>query len=434
MYGLRMATTAVAVAVLVIATAGIGPLAEAAELDSTAPVGSSEGFLEALALVPDTLEARQSMLSYLDQEAVAHSRPGSAKPDSLAGLQALRDAGDPSAAIWLAAFMGVNSGDPDLLRHIGSADTWPEVLGFDLLDIDRQLVFGQPPTDGTVLLGTFDQEAITRAFAQRSYSSTVAGSRTLLCGPGGCDGGLSVDLANLDQGLPFGAALGRSEPLAVSSSDILQSAELETLKAMMASAVGEAASLADDPASRAVADAASPEAMLVQATLLPGGMLGLGPDIYRSFAGSPEEAGALVVELDEMFESMPAADLVAILDGATPTEQVVTVALAYADEADAAAAADILPQRLATLPLLSREGTLADLLTEAGVTSVNGSVMPGGEGASAVARIEIRAPLAGDVPDSDGGGLATSSAVYRALVNLVMRRDVLWLAPVLPLE
>jgi hypothetical protein len=77
---------------------------------------------------------------------------------------------------------------------------------------------------------------------------------------------------------------------------------------------------------------------------------------------------------------------------------------------------------------------LAELLADRGVTSVAGSVQPAGEGTSAVARVEVRAPLASAAPDPATGAPLPSSDLYRLFTDLVMRRDLLWLAPVLPLE
>jgi hypothetical protein len=314
------------------------------------------------------------------------------------------------------------------------AGGWPQVVGFDLLDVDRHLGFGTPPSDGSVLLGAFDPQAIADAFASRGYTASEAGDRTLLCGAAGCDAGMDVDLARADRSLPFGGEIGRSEPLAVSGQEILNSADLATLDAMLAAADDEAGSLADDPAYRALALAGGPAASLIQATFMPGGMLGLGPDIYRLLGGSPEAATELLTRLDATFEPMPAADLVAILDGATDTEQVVTIALAYADEADAAIAADVLLRRFGALPAASYEVPLAELLADRGVTSVAGSVQPAGEGTSTVARVEVRAPLAGAEVDVATGRPEPSSSLYRLFIDLVQRRDLLWLVPVLPLE
>jgi hypothetical protein len=424
----------VSAAILLLVIASLAPVAVAENAKLVARPGSADAFLEALALVPDTPESRGSMLSYLDQRAAVAARPGAAQPGSIEEALALVEAGDPAARLWLAALMGVSSGDVGLLSRMTQAADWPEELGFDLLDVDRHLVFGAPPADGSILLGDFSPAAVADAWAEHGYSSSRAGTRKLLCGAAGCDRGMDMDIASADPGLPFGAEFGRSEPVAVSKHDLLNSADLATLEAMLAAADGEAPSMADDPMYRALALAADPATVLTQATLLPGGMMGLGPDIYATFSESPQAAGALLTELDDLFEPMPGAAAVAILDAATDTEQVVTIALAYADEADAHVAADVLPRRLATLPALSHEVSLTELLAARGVTSVTGTVVPAGEGRAALARVELSAPLASSEPDPSTDRLAPSSDLYRLFTSLVARRDLLWLVPVLPLE
>ena len=399
-----------------------------------ADTGTGDALLEALSRVPDTTAAREVPLSYLDLAALIAARPGAAQPASLAEGLASLEADDPAAHLWMAALMGASSGDMDLLRHLPQAVGWTESLGFDLLDVERNLTFGTMPSDGTVVIGQFDPPAIEDAFAARGYTASRSGDGSLLCGAAGCEEGMAVDLSTADPSLPFGAEIGRSEPLAVSTDGILDSADLATLEAMMAAADGTAASLAEDQAYRALALATDPAVTLTQATFLPGGMLGLGPDIYRLLGLSPAEAADLITQLGDSLEPMPAADVVAIIDGATATEQVVTIALAFADEGDAAVAADVLPRRLQDGLTPTFDAPLSTLLARRGVTSVTGSVVPAGEGTLPVARIEVRAPLAAAEPDPATGAPAQSSDLYRLFADMVMRRDLLWLVPVLPLE
>ena len=419
---------------LIIASVTLGSITILATDMPTDEAGTGGALLEALSRVPLATPAREAPLSYLDQSALVAARPGAAQPGSLAEALTAVEAGDPAARLWLAALMGASSGDMGLLRNLPQATGWPEALGFDLLDVERHLSFGTPPADGSVLLGSFDPGAVVDAFTTRDYTAQGSGAHTLLCGAAGCESGMDVDITTADRSLPFGSEIGRREPLAVSKDAILSSADLPTLESMMAAADGEAASLAEDGAYRALAMAGDPGVTLTQATFLPGGMLGLGPDIYRLLGLSPEEAAALITELGDSLEPMPVADAVAILDGATDTEQVVTIGLAFADEADAAIAADVLPRRLADIPAVTFDASLATLLADHGVTSVTGSIVPAGEGTLPVARIEVRAPLAAATPDPATGALAPSSDVYRLFIDLVMRRDLLWLVPVLPLE
>jgi hypothetical protein len=419
---------------LTIASVTLGSITVLATDMPADEIGTGGALLEALSRVPLATAAREAPLSYLDQAALVAARPGAAQPGSLAEALTAVEAGDPAARLWLAALMGASSGDMGLLRGLPQATGWPEALGFDLLDVERHMSFGTPPAAGSVLLGSFDPGAMADAFATRDYTAQGSGAHTLLCGAAGCASGMDVDITTADRSLPFGSEIGRHEPLAVSKDAILSSADLPTLESMMAAADGEAASLAEDGAYRALALAGDPRVTLTQATFLPGGMLGLGPDIYRLLGFSPEEAAALITELSDSLEPMPVADAVAILDGATDMEQVVTIGLAFADEADAAIAAEVLPRRLRDAQAPTFDAPLATLLADQGVTSVTGSVLPAGAGTLPVARIEVRAPLAAATPDPATGALAPSSDLYRLFVDLVMRRDLLWLVPVLPLE
>jgi hypothetical protein len=421
-------------AILLASLAIAGSPDAAASQESSPSPGASTGFLEALERVPDTAAARGTTISWLDQEALIAARPGAARPASSAHLEALLSSDDPAAQLTIAAVMGASSGDTEIVLGILSASRWPEKLGLDFTQIGQHLTFGLPPADGSVLMGTFDPEAVAGAFVERGYTASDSHGHTLLCGASGCENGTDVDLGSLDPDVPFGGRLGRSEPLAVSTSEILSSADLGTLTAMLEASSGQAVSLADDPAYRAVATAADRDATLVQATLLPGGMLGLDAMVFARFSDSPEEAGELVVALDEAFEEMPAADAIAILDAATPTEQVVTIALAFADQDDAAVAADVLPRRLETLPALSARVPVADLLAAEGLTGITSRLVAPRDGALAAAVVEIRAPLAGPEAAEGSQRPAPSSGLYRRFVGLIGRGDVLWLAPVLPLE
>ena len=427
----RSAVLAIA---LTISSVTLGSTPSFANNTPPADTGTGGALLEALSRVPDSTAAREVPLSYLDQAALTAARPGAAQPVSLAEGLASLEADDPAAHLWMAALMGASSGDMDLLRHMPQAIGWTESLGFDLLDVERNLTFGSPPSDGSVLIGDFDPKAIADAFTARGYTASRADDHTLLCGAAGCEEGMAMDLSTADPSLPFGAQFGRSEPLAVSTDGILESADLATLEAMRAAAAGDAASLADDRAYRALALATDPAVTITQATFLPGGMLGLGPDIYQLLGLSPAEAADMITQLGDSLEPMPAADAVAIIDGATATEQVVTIALAFADEGDAAVAADVLPRRLQDGLAPSFEAPLSTLLDGRGVTSVTGSVVAAGPGTLPVARVEVRAPLAGAEPNPATGAPEPSSSLYRLFIDLVMRRDLLWLVPVLPLE
>jgi hypothetical protein len=394
--------------------------------------GTGPGLLDALSRVPDTREVRAQPLSYVDYRAVEAARPGAARPASFMGLETLRASGDRSADVWSAAMMGVSSGSGDLTRNLYLAGEWPRRLGFDFLEVDRELAFGAPPGEGLVLLGDFDPEAIARAFAARGFEPADLGTRTIWCGPDGCDAGLAMDPADRHPGDPFGGDLGRKQPLAVSPSDLLGSTSIATVRAMVAAGDGDVPSLATDPSYRAVVEAVPRGTTLIQATFVPAATI--QADMPRVFgAGSVEQVEAVLSELAASFEPIPPYGLLGITDGATEDEQVVTLALVYGGEADAAVAAEVIPRRLAAMLSLRTARALSDELRDRGVTSVHGTVVAAVEGTRAVAAITLRAPLATDDPDPDTGRFMPSSMLYRLFGDMLRSRDTLWLAPALPI-
>ena len=149
-------------------------------------------------------------------------------------------------------------------------------------------------------------------------------------------------------------------------------------------------------------------------------------------SGSPEAAKALLAELASTFVPIPPYELVAIVDGATATEQVVSIALVYDRAEDAAVAADVIPRRLDTMESLALRQPLSEVLASRSVSSVTSRVVTSSVGDRATALIELRAPLASDQPDPDSGRLTPSSLVDRMIMDMVLRRDALWLAPMLP--
>ena len=280
------------------------------------------------------------------------------------------------------------------------------------------------------LLGRFDPEAIARAFAARDFSATEVGRRTLLCGPGGCDSGLQFDLERRDPDNPFGGQLGRLEPLAVSTSDVLSSASGDTLRAMLAAVDGTVPSLASDPAYRAAAEALAAEAPVTQATFVPSVLV--GADVVGMLLEGVEEAMARLEAIAATFEPIAPPELVAFGDAATSSEQIATIALVYRDAEDARRAAEVIPERLETMESVRDRRPIRDLLDERGVGRVQGQVRTSADGSRSVAVIALRAPLPIGEPDPGTGMLTASSPVYRLLVNMLTSRDTLWLAPQLP--
>ncbi|CAN5630186.1 hypothetical protein BH23CHL8_BH23CHL8_05870 [soil metagenome] len=415
---------------LTLTAASAGPAWAQQQGADGAAHGTGEALLQVLSRVPASAEVLAAPLSYVDYRALETARPGAATPASFAELMALLEADDASGNAWFAAAQGISSGPSALLRELFSEGAlWPDSVGLDFFDIDRAAQFGSPPATGVVLLGAFQPEAIAAAYEGRGYTGTTVGERTLWCSEAGCDTGLQVDLARRDPSVPFGGRLGRREPLAVSAQDVLSSADLATLEGMLAAASGEAPAVADHPAYRALALAPRSDVAVIQATLLSGDQVAPAPDLIGLLDASPEDAAALLAELTNTLEPLPVAEAIGIFDGATATEQVVTIALAFAAEPDAALAADSVIQRLGAARSLVSDVSMSELLAERGVTAIDGWTLPATEGVLGVAVIELRAPLAAEGPDPGSGSMTPSSRLYRLFVDMIYRRDVLWLAP-----
>lgn len=416
---------------LALAAALVLALATATSAASADPPPVAANLLQALSRVPDRLAGQEAWIGYVDYRAVEVARPGAARPSSLAELFDSRDADDPAADLWMAATLGVLSGQGDLLRYLfQSGARWPAQVGFDFFDVDRELTFGTPPSDGLVLLGRFDPAAVGRAHEARGYVGETRTDHVVWCSADGCEAGLRVNLADVERGIPFGGDLGRHEPVAVSEGDILSSADSATLDAMLAAAAGEVPALAERPALEGFLTALDPNGWLIQATLVGPSVVIFDPALLLT-EGDPGDAQARMRELEASLWPLPPWELLMLADQATAREQVVRVLLDYASAADAQVAAEVVPSRLRTLEGIAGRSQLWEALRSAGVTDVSGSVVPGA-GERAVAVIELRAPLAADSPDLETGRFETSSRVYGVLIRSLMMRDTLWLMPVAP--
>ncbi len=393
--------------------------------------------LEMLAFVPLNVETLDTLVSYVDYRAVEQARPGAAQPASHAEWKALNDARDESLGLWMAASFGISSGSGEIIQAgVRFGDEWQDLLGMDFFDIDRELYFGDPPADVVVLQGEFDAQSIIEAFTARDFTADSLSDFTLLCGNEDCDG-LQMDFNNTNPANPFGGRLGRPEPLLISDTFIINANGGEALELIYGIQTGEASSLATHPNYLATVNALPKDGLLQpdtgilrQAYWIPATEFLFDPAALLGASSTPEQARAALAELSEGFDSIPQFQLVMIADTAADTKQIVIVALVYDTEADAQIAADIIPTRLDNTESLAMRVPFNELLKSRNVESVDGRVQVDEETGKALALITFRAPLAtneeGDV------GFMSSSLVYRLFIDMIFRRDYLWLLPSLP--
>src|SRR5690606_9473354 len=86
---------------------------------------------------------------------------------------------------WIAMSFGI-SGGMRMDYVMASLEEMPDVVGFSFLDIDRSLVFGNPPGMGTVLAGAFDPDRIGAAYTAAEYEVHDIDGVTVYCSPAGC--------------------------------------------------------------------------------------------------------------------------------------------------------------------------------------------------------------------------------------------------------
>ncbi len=372
-----------------------------------------------LALVPDVPELRLTLVSYADYRAMEAVR-GIDTPtaEDFTNLSEL-------SAQWFAASMGLSGGIPlhYLLLYL---EHMPSMVGFGFFDIDRALIFGNPPAMGTVLEGSFDRDSIAAAYSTRNFTENMIEGITVWCGPAGCDSGTRVDPAGRELGNPFGGDLGRKEPLAVFSETLLaNSAVLGVVEAMIASAQGEQRSLADSLDYGSIAEALHAAGTVAQvqfvnpleftdSTVIMQFQNGQGDAVYR--------------EIISDYGPLPPFALAALADVGTEDSQIAIIALAYANPEAAQHGAEEVAARLSTFVSPRAQRPFSDYLDDLdaviGVPYVYESETTGW----AVAIVPVHYPLPSNEPSEDTPRYAASSLIYRQFVNELYARGLYFLA------
>lgn len=349
-------------------------------------------------------------ISYVDYRALEQARPGVPSPESWEALN-----NDANFQLWVANMARVTSGWPYLNQYFRDAANMPEVMGFDLFDIDRTFAFGSPPGAGFIFDGDFDAEAIAAAHNAREYTQSEVEGVTLWCGPVGCDDGTKVDPVNRNLANIFGGDLGRQQPFALVPGHILQSGDLATLNSMIDTHVGKSDSLLDLNEYRAIAEAITEPQdetldLLVQVQfLLPSNLTGdpLGPDL---------------TPILENYGTLPAYSLAGVVDRQEGEFQVAMLAVAYLTEEDATQAAEELTNRLASFPINVEQPNTLLIEDESISASIDEARVYYSEAADRwVAIAAIRYPLPAETADSDRP--APSGVVYRLWFRAYVTRS-----------
>ena len=339
--------------------------------------------LEMLGFVPLEIMAETSFfdLSYVDYRAF-ETALGIFRP---AGT----DLTTVAAGNWIQHSFRL-AARPEFIQYVFSQpDEMLEAVGFTVFDIDRALMFGQPPGNGIVLAGEpdrlTDMDTLNRKFMERELKAReVDGGFTLWQHPD--RDGLAIDLENRNPAYPFGGHLGRAEPVAMRPGYLLNSAAIDTVQAMIAADTAQTASLADVPEFVALVGAITQDGPLIQAHFFSPADVGFIPGDPMAVIMGQDAPNVLADYGPLPVYSMSALGDTQDSDG----NSVLLAALVYADAEDAASAADELAQRIATLRLpVTNEETVLEIFD----ATVSVDVYESADGlAVALARISYPPP------------------------------------------
>ncbi len=295
-----------------------------------------------LELVPASAAELEGIprISYIDYRALNAARSGVPTYESWADWNADFENDTNDIRLWFANRMRIQSGDPYLVEYIRALGEMPIVMGFDVFNIDRSLVYGSPPGIGSIYAGDFNADAVLTAHTARDYTSIVMDEIIVWCSAVGCDQGKHRDMNNLNNANIFGGHYAQQHPFVLVPGYIFTSSELNRLEDMIATYQREQSSILTVPSYAALAEAITQgEGILIQAQIFSTADIG-----FR-----PLDASMRVpyTKLLENYGTLAPYELAIIADRQEGIDQVAIVALAYRDEATATQAAEELTSRIA---------------------------------------------------------------------------------------
>lgn len=378
--------------------------------------------LQMMALVPaipETLELRLPF-SYADYRALEATMPG-LRPFS--DYAEFVQADDARRNVWFAAMRRLVGGSgsyaySELISN-PTTEAMPQVVGFDLFEINQGVYWGQPPSNGTFFVGDFSREAIRAAFANREYTQEDFGDVEVWCPPKGCDSGRDVDLTGRNPANPFGGNMGRQEPIILGDGWIFSAAGIEHQAAVLA---GDTPSLLAIPQFSAIARALLSHGNVLQLQFVYP--LELNGETHRP--RFPEVREAMMAEVQSVLQvPLPPYSLVAIADliEVDGDENLAVIALAYHSEVDAQAAGPVLIERLQDATHLFSLQPVMTLLEQRDM-SIDAPQVFVDETEWFVTLLSFRYPRPSTEPEStlvDGLG-------YDLLMTMLYQKDLLWLA------
>jgi hypothetical protein len=381
--------------------------------------------LQMLAMVPDTSDARDSEVSYVDFRALVEARPGAARPKTAKEWAAIEAAGSSDGGLYRAALLGVRIGSPEFLMQFLRPEETIKTVGIDPYSVDRLLTFGTPPRTALILGGAFDPTAIGAALKAQTFVENQIDKRTVWCSPDGCEAGLKLDLKSRTINNPFGGQLGRKQPVAVQPDYVYSSADFSVVHGIAAAIEKKQPSLAEAKEYLAVAEAFTASGTLIQVYFI-------NPKHTSQMAipNLAERPGAdkIATTIAKDFVPIPQYSLVALAHIVERNEQWAVVALVYDRAADAKTAADALPKKITTYQSLAVRQPFMDLVKDRGGMIDTPQIYTSAATGKSVLTVTFRGPIEPETPIEGGKLYRASGLLFSLLVESIIRRDIGWLA------
>lgn len=381
-----------------------------------------------LAFAPDTPDIRAGEVSYVDIQALISSRQGAAQPQNFKDWLAIQSQKTPEAGRLMAALRGMSVGTGELANQFLSGDQMVKAIGIDPFTIQRVLSIGTPPSTALVLDGTFDPTAIGKALEAKLYQKqSDLGGYSLWCSADGCDSGMKVNPAGVEQGNPFGGNLGRKQPVAASTTQVFSSPSYALMQTVAKAAASQQPSLAAAPEYLSSVEAFQAAGTVLQVYFL-------NPKFTRYAFTMPvgAQAGTLKAIIEKAkaeFVPIPAYSLVTFAHVVNDNSELAMIALVYDSEAEAKTAQDVIVARISKYRSLVVNRPLIDLIKERQGKLETPQIYASRSTGKRVFVFTFSAPRQpGNATPDSNQVYPQSGLMFRLLINGVMQRDLGWLA------
>lgn len=329
---------------------------------------------EMMSHIPDNDVSRSDIAYYMDFRAVENAAEYIPTYES---VDDWLNGDDPWVGFldrWISVPPIFNAG-----TFLRTGETMPEVMGFDLLDVDYTFAVGALPDTTTIWRGEFNIESIIEAHLAREYTETEINGVQVMCGSFGCEEGFQQDLTNRNPANLFDPQFGRQPPFAIYPNTLISVFGLPSLEEAIDAYSGEVQSLAKAEDFRTLGEAMlNPDIYngdLVQAQFLSSRYFAESID-FITLEGSTLLPGVDIEEFQDIvsdYGDLPQSQLAVFADRQEGDTQVAIIGLLYDNEADAQIAMDEVTTRLT-----SYSGYLRTRDSEPFIDAVEGAIVNDG--------------------------------------------------------